>query len=55
MREDTRVDKAYLRTVLGDAGLVDIRLRAAHLRMKGGKPVEGLVVSARSSEAPGHG
>jgi len=47
--------EAYLRTVLGDAGLVDIRLRAAHLRMEGCKPVEGLVVSARSSEVPGHG
>jgi hypothetical protein len=47
--------EAYLRTMLGDAGLVDIRLQAAHLRMEGGRPVDGFVVSARSAEAPGHG
>jgi predicted TPR repeat methyltransferase len=45
----------YLREVLGNAGLDDVRVQAAHLRTEGGKPVDGFVVSARSGETLQHG
>ncbi|VWX55974.1 Predicted methyltransferase, contains TPR repeat [Burkholderiales bacterium 8X] len=40
---------SYLRRVLADAGLKPISLQAAHLRIEGGKPVEGQVVAARKT------
>jgi predicted TPR repeat methyltransferase len=43
---------AYLREVLAGAGLAVRELQAVHLRMEGGKPVEGFVVAASSCEAP---
>jgi len=40
----------YLRAVLADAGLLPLGLQAAHLRVEGGKPVDGYVVAAQRPE-----
>lgn len=39
--------RAYLNQVLADAGFMILRMETAVLRMEGGKPVEGIVVTAR--------
>jgi len=43
---------AYLRQVLGGAGLAVDRLERADLRLEGSKPVEGWVVAARADHSP---
>ena len=40
--------ESYLREVLASAGLVVGELQRAHLRLEGGKPVEGWVVASRN-------
>ncbi|MDM0117235.1 tetratricopeptide repeat protein [Variovorax sp. J22R133] len=45
--------EGYLRSVLADAGLDVHDAQAVHLRMEGGKPVDGYVVSARAPVAQG--
>ena len=42
----------YLRQVLAGAGLAVRDVQAVHLRMEGGKPVDGFVVSACKAHAP---
>lgn len=43
--------EGYLREVLADAGMTVGAVAAAHLRIEGGKPVNGWIVSARACEA----
>jgi predicted TPR repeat methyltransferase len=43
--------ESYLREVLADAGLAVGAVAAAHLRIEGGKPVDGWIVSAQACEA----
>ena len=40
-------NEEYVRRCLADAGLTDVRVDPAHLRLEIGQPVLGLVVSAR--------
>jgi predicted TPR repeat methyltransferase len=47
--------ESYLREVLAGAGLVVGELQPAHLRMEGGKPVEGWVVAAHEARGSAHG
>jgi predicted TPR repeat methyltransferase len=43
--------ESYLRELLSDAGMAVGAVAAAHLRIEGGKPVNGWIVSARACEA----
>jgi predicted TPR repeat methyltransferase len=43
--------ESYLREVLADAGMAVGAVAAAHLRIEGGKPVDGWIVSAQACEA----